>query len=335
MEQLEGKLHAYGLFGLPRLPRRLRFDHDSWEEEEEDEDEDEETACLRLEDSWRELIDGHEKLTRRQCHQQEAVWELLHTEASYIRKLRVITNLFLCCLLNLQESGLLCEVEAERLFSNIPEIARLHRALWGSVMAPVLEKARRTRALLQPGDFLKGFKMVRAGPGGRGPRGRVGASKGPHGLIPPACRPQLPLTGDPCGQSRGSVCRAPGCEPPLARHPHLAAVVPQWPVPPRLVSSSGAAIVSSAPPGWPREHCKEAPLVLGPGRPVRRSAGSRALWSFSPGPVRFALQALHPVLRGGGGLRGVHARPAAGQRPVPRLRHVGREAPAVPAAEAE
>ncbi|XP_006885853.1 PREDICTED: pleckstrin homology domain-containing family G member 5 isoform X2 [Elephantulus edwardii] len=158
MEQLEGKLHSYSLFGLPRLPRRLRFDHDSWEEEEE-EDEDEDSACLRLEDSWRELIDGHEKLTRRQCHQQEAVWELLHTEASYIKKLRVITNLFLCSLLNLQESGLLCEVEAERLFSNIPEIARLHRGLWGSVMAPVLEKARRTRALLQPGDFLKGFKM--------------------------------------------------------------------------------------------------------------------------------------------------------------------------------
>uniref|UniRef100_A0A2K6JTT4 Pleckstrin homology and RhoGEF domain containing G5 n=1 Tax=Rhinopithecus bieti TaxID=61621 RepID=A0A2K6JTT4_RHIBE len=158
MEQLEGKLHTYSLFGLPRLPRRLRFDHDSWEEED-DEDEDEDNACLRLEDSWRELIDGHEKLTRRQCHQQEAVWELLHTEASYIRKLRVITNLFLCCLLNLQESGLLCEVEAERLFSNIPEIAQLHRRLWAGVMTPVLEKARRTRALLQPGDFLKGFKM--------------------------------------------------------------------------------------------------------------------------------------------------------------------------------
>lgn len=59
MEQLEGKLHAYGLFGLPRLPRRLRFDHDSWEEEE-DEEEDEDDACPRLEDSWRELIDGHE-----------------------------------------------------------------------------------------------------------------------------------------------------------------------------------------------------------------------------------------------------------------------------------
>lgn len=105
MEQLESKLHSYSLFGLPRLPQQLRFDHDSWEEEEVEED-----ADLVLEDSWQELIDGAEKLTRRQCHQQEAVWELLHTEASYIKKLRVITDLFMCCLLNLQESGLLCEV---------------------------------------------------------------------------------------------------------------------------------------------------------------------------------------------------------------------------------
>lgn len=57
---------------------------------------------------------------------------------------------------------LCAQVEADRLFGNIPEIARLHRGLWSSVMVPVLEKARRTRALLQPGDFLKGFKMVRA-----------------------------------------------------------------------------------------------------------------------------------------------------------------------------
>ncbi|XP_036600228.1 pleckstrin homology domain-containing family G member 5 isoform X1 [Trichosurus vulpecula] len=154
MEQLESKLHSYSLFGLPRLPQQLRFDHDSWEEEEEEED-----ADLVLEDSWQELIDGAEKLTRRQCHQQEAVWELLHTEASYIKKLRVITDLFMCCLLNLQESGLLCEVDVERLFSNIQEIIQLHQGLWSSVMAPMLDKTRCSRALLQPADLLKGFKM--------------------------------------------------------------------------------------------------------------------------------------------------------------------------------
>ena len=38
------------------------------------------------------LLHFPQKLSRRQCHQQEAVWELLHTEASYIKKLRVITN---------------------------------------------------------------------------------------------------------------------------------------------------------------------------------------------------------------------------------------------------
>lgn len=68
MEQLESKLHAYSLFGLPRMPRRLRFDHDSWEEGEEDDEEDEDSSGLRLEDSWRELIDGHEVGVARRTH---------------------------------------------------------------------------------------------------------------------------------------------------------------------------------------------------------------------------------------------------------------------------
>ncbi|NXF70151.1 PKHG5 protein, partial [Ciccaba nigrolineata] len=152
LEQLASRLHAYGTFGLPKLPPQLRFDRDSWEEDGDE-------AGLALEDSWQQIIRGAEALSRRQCHQQEAIWELLHTEATYIRKLRVITDLFLCCLLNLQESGLLCEVDAERLFGNIGEIIRLHRELWRGVMAPVLAKARRTGAPLDPVDFLDSFKM--------------------------------------------------------------------------------------------------------------------------------------------------------------------------------
>ncbi|NXL49538.1 PKHG5 protein, partial [Podilymbus podiceps] len=152
LEQLVSRLHAYGTFGLPKLPPQLRFDRDSWEEAGDE-------AGLALEDSWQQIIQGVEALSRRQCHQQEAIWELLHTEATYIRKLKVITDLFLCCLLNLQESGLLCEVDAERLFGNIGEIIQLHRELWRGVMAPVLAKARRTGALLDPVDFLDGFKM--------------------------------------------------------------------------------------------------------------------------------------------------------------------------------
>ncbi|KAA8591429.1 hypothetical protein FQN60_002372 [Etheostoma spectabile] len=151
LEQLQSKLHSYTLFGLPKVPRQLSFHHDSWEEEEEETD-------LALEDSWQKLLDNPEALTRRQFHQQEAIWELLQTEATYIKKLRVITDLFLCGLLNLQESGLLTEVEPAKLFSNIQEIVRLHTALWNQVMLPVLEKARRGRTLLDPTDLYHGFR---------------------------------------------------------------------------------------------------------------------------------------------------------------------------------
>lgn len=88
-----------------------------------------------------------------------------------------------------QPTLLFAQVEAERLFSNVPEIARLHRGLWGSVMVPVLEKARRTRALLQPGDFLKGFKTVWARTG----KNSQGCILPAH-LVPTDVKPRLPLS---------------------------------------------------------------------------------------------------------------------------------------------
>ncbi|KAI9515643.1 hypothetical protein NQZ68_023293 [Dissostichus eleginoides] len=153
LEQLQSKLHFYMTFGLPKVPQQLSFNQDSWEEEEEEQE-----TNLVLEDSWQMLLDDSETLTRRQFHQQEAIWELLQTEATYIKKLRVITDLFLCGLLNLQDSGLLTEVEPTKLFSNIQELVVLHTALWNSVMLPVLQKARQNRALLDPSDLHQGFQ---------------------------------------------------------------------------------------------------------------------------------------------------------------------------------
>lgn len=69
-------------------------------------------------------------------------------------------QLFLCGLLNLQESGLLTEVEPARLFSNVQEIIRLHTSLWNQVMLPVLEKARKARAVLDPTELHHGFMTV-------------------------------------------------------------------------------------------------------------------------------------------------------------------------------
>ncbi|KAJ8258126.1 hypothetical protein GJAV_G00193440 [Gymnothorax javanicus] len=152
VEQLQSKLHSYTLQGLPKAPPQLSFHHDSWEEEEEEEE-----PSLELEESWQSLLENPESLTRRQFHQQEAIWELLQTECTYIRKLRVITDLFLCTLLNLQECGFLSEVEPVRLFGNVQDLVRLHTSLWAQVMLPALERARGSRALLDPSHLQQGF----------------------------------------------------------------------------------------------------------------------------------------------------------------------------------
>ncbi|XP_036415065.1 pleckstrin homology domain-containing family G member 5 isoform X2 [Colossoma macropomum] len=147
VEQLQSKLHSYTVFGLPKMPQQLSFHRDSWEEE----------PNLELEESWKELLENPEILPKRQCHQQEAIWELLQTESDYIKKLHVITDLFLCGLLNLQESGLLSEVEPARLFGNIQEIVLLHTSLWTEVLLPMLERARQKHTLLDPMDLHQGF----------------------------------------------------------------------------------------------------------------------------------------------------------------------------------
>ncbi|XP_051517811.1 pleckstrin homology domain-containing family G member 5 isoform X2 [Myxocyprinus asiaticus] len=150
VELLHTKLQAYAQFGLPKVPSQLAFHQDSWEEEEEE-------PNLTLEDSWRELLENPESLSRRQFQQQEAIWELIQTEATYIKKLRVIIDLFLCGLLNLQDNSLLSEVEPVRLFSNIHDIVCLHSRLWVQVMFPALEKARSTQSLIEPTDLQQGF----------------------------------------------------------------------------------------------------------------------------------------------------------------------------------
>ncbi|KAI5093546.1 pleckstrin-like domain-containing family G member 5 isoform X5, partial [Silurus meridionalis] len=96
-------------------------------------------------------------LTIGQWHQQEAIWELLQTESAYIKNLHVITDLFLCGLLNLQESGLLCDINPSRLFGNIQEIVHMHTLFWAEVLLPTLERSRQSRTMLNPVDLCQGF----------------------------------------------------------------------------------------------------------------------------------------------------------------------------------
>ena len=45
-----------------------------------------------LESSWKEVVDGSEEMERHDRVQQEAIWELITTEKTYIADLRVVTE---------------------------------------------------------------------------------------------------------------------------------------------------------------------------------------------------------------------------------------------------
>lgn len=66
--------------------------------------------CYYLEPEWGSIVENADQLPARVKSQNEAIWELLHTEVFYIRRLKVINDIFVACLLNLQNECILNEV---------------------------------------------------------------------------------------------------------------------------------------------------------------------------------------------------------------------------------
>lgn len=75
-----------------------------------------------LESEWRVIVADADQLPPRVQSQNEAIWELLHTEALNIRSLKMINDLFIACLLNLQNECLLTEVSFHLFFQFVSKI---------------------------------------------------------------------------------------------------------------------------------------------------------------------------------------------------------------------
>ncbi|KAM9229725.1 pleckstrin homology domain-containing family G member 6 isoform 2-T2 [Dugong dugon] len=136
--ELEMRLQAFSMFGMPRLPPE---DRRHWEIRDGSD------SSLAIEKSWRELVPRHKEMSRELCHQQEALWELLTTE------------LLAAGLLNLQRVGLLTEVSVETLFGNVPSLIRAHQSFWEEVLGPILEETRASGQPLNPVSLQNGFLM--------------------------------------------------------------------------------------------------------------------------------------------------------------------------------
>nr|XP_027198898.1 uncharacterized protein LOC113793122 isoform X2 [Dermatophagoides pteronyssinus] len=110
-----------------------------------------------LEPEWRSIVDNADQLSARIQSQNEAIWELLQTEVFYIRRLKVINDVCIACLLNLQNECLLTEIDVYNVFSNIGEVYEANHHFWMRYLLPMLNHSRETKTPLNPTMLEEGF----------------------------------------------------------------------------------------------------------------------------------------------------------------------------------
>ncbi|KAM8826567.1 uncharacterized protein plekhg6 [Synchiropus picturatus] len=110
----------------------------------------EEIQGTTLEKSWKDLVHSHSTMPKMQRHQQEALWEFVHTELTYINRIIIITDLVIAALVHLHQRGFLLEVKQEKLFSNLPDLLSAHKLFWQEVLFPMLHEVRTTGKPFDP-----------------------------------------------------------------------------------------------------------------------------------------------------------------------------------------
>ncbi|XP_019757266.1 pleckstrin homology domain-containing family G member 5 isoform X2 [Dendroctonus ponderosae] len=117
-------------------------------------------ALYKLEDDWKDIITEFSDLNDRQQQQQTALWELIKTEVAYIKTLKVVTDLFLGCLRDLQSKNLFKEIDTEKLFSNITEILGANVIFWRNTLFPLVRDMRKYKRPSCLENMLEGFSRL-------------------------------------------------------------------------------------------------------------------------------------------------------------------------------
>jgi pleckstrin homology domain-containing family G member 5 len=95
--------------------------------------------------------------------QQEAIYEMLSTEVSYIRQILTMTDIFMTSVLVFKSSlrdGLLTDIDTEKLFSNIQDVLNSNLSFWKEILLPIKLKLEQTGCAMNPSDLKNGFRHV-------------------------------------------------------------------------------------------------------------------------------------------------------------------------------
>ncbi|UJR10063.1 hypothetical protein I4U23_014285 [Adineta vaga] len=92
--------------------------------------------------------------------QQEAIYELLTTEVSYIRQILTMTDILMTSvsiLKSSQREGIFNDIDMEKLFSNIQEVLHGNLLFWKEILLPIKVKLKQHGLPMNPSDLKNGF----------------------------------------------------------------------------------------------------------------------------------------------------------------------------------
>lgn len=95
--------------------------------------------------------------------QQEAIYEMLWTEVSYIRQILTMTEIFMTSVMILKSSqrdGLFNDIDMDKLFSNIQDVLNANLSFWKDILLPIKNKLEQTGCAMNPSDLKNGFLKV-------------------------------------------------------------------------------------------------------------------------------------------------------------------------------
>jgi len=150
---IEKVLSEYELNGLPKLPPGFMGTHFIRTD-------DRIHKILTLESSWKEILTGWEDMDKKVRGFHEATWEFFTTERSYVLLLKLAVDVYLAVLLDLQQKGILNEVDIEILLENIKEIYRFHLELWENQLYPILKEFRKSKRQFAENHIIKMYKNI-------------------------------------------------------------------------------------------------------------------------------------------------------------------------------
>lgn len=121
---------------------------------------------LEIDSDWKNVVGEvlAQSLQAKQAQQQMAIWELLTTEVSHIKLIKVVIDVFIACLNDLLSNehtkSLFDDINKQKLFCNIIDVYNCNVKFWNDYLERLVIKKDSSGHLIDPSELKNAFDNV-------------------------------------------------------------------------------------------------------------------------------------------------------------------------------